>query len=175
MGEPVKYRLRSPRPVTGPGSDGEQDLRFIMDAWVRSFGDSRNPFEGQCGYRQGQRHVIASALERSQVVMACGVGGEPGPRQGDDLIYGFAVSEPRGSFVVIHYVYTKENFRRRGIASSMVKHARQGCTSANVTITSVTQPWIREKATKFKWRVAEFAPLYTLIGELAQIERKTGT
>lgn len=163
MAEPIRYALRPPQ---------QDDLKLIMNAWIACLKDYRNPFEVQSGYHEAQRFVVAHLLERSKVVVACGVGDEvDGVRRGSDYIYGYAVGEPRGRLAVLHWAYVRNGCRRKGIGRAMTKHLREGC-GTNVTITACTKDWIRAMAHRFGWRVAEMAPLYQLIKEYAEQEQE---
>lgn len=159
----IRYALRPPK---------ESDLGFLMNAWIACLKDYRSPFEVQSGYHDAQRFVVAHLLERSKVIVACGVGDTVnGQVRGEDYVYGYAVGEPRGRLAVLHWAYVRNGYRTKGIGRAMTKRLREGC-GVNVTITACTKPWIREMAERFGWRVAEMAPLYQLIRDYAKQEEE---
>lgn len=159
----VRYALRAARP-------DEREMGFLFSRWIRNFGDARSPYEKQAGYADVHRHVITMAMEQpgAVVVVACGVGDEVnGHVRGEDFIYGYAVGERRGAFAVLHWVYVRDGYRRRGIANAMVREVRKEC-GKHVTVTAITAQWMRDKALERSWRIAEMAPLYSLVKAMSE-------
>jgi len=163
--EQIRYRLRAPRA-------SESELGFIIKSWLRSLADSRTQMDKASGYYEAQKRVIASLLESSRVVIACGAG--DGRIEPDaDHIYGFGVgSNASDDFrgAVLHWVYVKHECRKMGIGAAIAREL--GADPEELTtITACTSGWIRARARHYGWHISEFAPLYAAINHEA---RKAG-
>lgn len=156
--ETIRFKFREPRPDDENGEGG--DLRLIVNAWMEMLGDTRKRYEKHCGFWDVHKHVIASTLERSRVVVACDA-------DNDGLVWGFGVAEPATrpeDGAIVHWVYVRAKARRRGIGSAILKELRKGFNH-NVLITAATFPWIRQLAQKNSWAISELGPVYQTLHE----------
>lgn len=107
MTDQVPIRVRNYEP--------DIDKNFILNSWLKSYRNSpatRNMENGTYYFEQGR--LIEEMLDKCSVLVACNT---------DDStqIYGYLVSqEIKGTFI-IHYVYTKLDFRNLGIAKMLIK------------------------------------------------------
>ena len=95
------------------------DLPFVFDNWRKSFRDSDFAFTLTGDVYFGlQKAKMQSALESGIAIVACS------PDDHDDLI-GFIVSDTRpDSITVVHYLYVKWQYRKRGVAKQMLAHIK---------------------------------------------------
>lgn len=91
------------------------DAGFLLDSWLRSYQHSWSVkrIEPSLYYRYQQK-LAEELLTRSTVLVACD---ELAP----DVIWGWICAEVINDALVVHYCYTKEIFRARGVASALVK------------------------------------------------------
>ena len=89
------------------------EVPFVVDSWARSFRDS--PWAGCLSnehYQEAQRATINDLLARGvHVCVAI-------PQQGDRRVCAFVAYEAPD---VIHYVYTKQKFRKMGLADALIE------------------------------------------------------
>jgi GNAT superfamily N-acetyltransferase len=121
--DPVPHVLRPMR---------SSDEGFVFKGWHRSYLDSdlaRAPSTD--AYYDAQRAVIATCLARGTVDVACW------PEDEDHLL-GFVAH----AGAVVHYVYVKETFRRRGLGRALVEHAARDAPEVFVThLRRVPRSW----------------------------------
>ena len=93
------------------------DVPFILDSWIRSFRES--PWAGCVPNNQFYdvtRSAIEGLLERgAKLVVACS-------RVDSDQILGWACTEKVRGGDAAHFVYVKDPYRRRGLATELLNH-----------------------------------------------------
>lgn len=92
----------------------EADVAFIFNSWLRcfrysSFASMSNPI-----YFTAQHKLIEHLLKRCQVLVAC-----------DDKdishIFSYGVAEQIDNQLVVHFVYTKDKYRKLGIGLTVLE------------------------------------------------------
>lgn len=92
------------------------DVPFVMDSWLRSFGKGRTwVFRGVDGARfyDNHRKIVEELVARSFVLVAC-------LAEVPDALLGWACAEKD----CLHYMYVKNKYRRKGVATEMLKSVR---------------------------------------------------
>jgi hypothetical protein len=112
MSEPTEVMFRPAK--------GEDDLKFILKSWIRSY--ARSPYAGAMTRSRlvgAIKGTIGDLLRREDCVatMACNP-------NNSDQIFGFVVYETNCDTPVLHYVYVKAPFRGFEIGSDLVSVAR---------------------------------------------------
>ena len=104
--------VRPMRTERGPKTDHS----FILKSWLKAFkrSNSRGPI-ANCSYWKAYAETIEQIIERENVVvlMAC-------PDTDQDQILAYAVLESGHNRPVIHWTYTKEILRNRGLMKLLV-------------------------------------------------------
>lgn len=99
------------------------DRGFVCTGWSRSYDESA--FARLLGdhYRPTIARVINRLLVRTSVItlVACDPADE-------ELLFGFVCFEPKAS--CLHYVFTRQDLRREGIATRLLAGVVIGCVSA---------------------------------------------
>lgn len=102
------------------------DVPFIFSSWVTSY---RNAKERRLkridkharfdvfGYLEAQNLTVKRSLANCEVLVACS------PAEPSDL-YAYAVFEHTGPECVLHWLYTKQVFRRMGLAKHLLEMAK---------------------------------------------------
>lgn len=100
------------------------DIAFITDSWLRSYACDQwtSCPGGPREYFDTQRQVVAACLQSSEVLVAC-------PEDGLDQILGWLCWRPH----VLHYVYVKPYYRRRGVGMLLLERAFAGIERLHVT------------------------------------------
>lgn len=102
----LPVRIRDPHP---------DDINYIIKCWAREFRYYFPKHLPDRLYYQEQQKVIGQLASKSILKVACAP---------DNLsaIYGFAVGkvQPEASTLLLHYVYTRAEWRRLGIAKALV-------------------------------------------------------
>ena len=108
-----------------------EDRAFVLSSWLRSYryGSSFGRSFRNAEFFPGHHDVAERVLARSSTVVAH-LPDSPG------VILGFLVHEP----AVLHYVYVKEQFRRLGIAWTLLAAAH---LPAAFRYTHATDDWQR--------------------------------
>ncbi len=92
----------------------EGDRHYVLSSWLRSYAakgrDSRDYGDRHSQFCDDYAPVVRSLLARSSVVVA-------GLRDTPDIIAGWMAFEGE----TLHYILTKPNFRRLGVARSMLE------------------------------------------------------
>jgi GNAT superfamily N-acetyltransferase len=97
------------------------DLSLVYGTWLASFRLSHAAgLVPMATYGAVYTDAIDRLLKRrgTELVVAY----HPGAELGDADLYGFACAE-LGAVPLVHYVYTIETFRRRGLARELLEHA----------------------------------------------------
>jgi ribosomal protein S18 acetylase RimI-like enzyme len=93
----------------------QQDVPFIFNSWLKSFRETGylcNPVSNTI-YFENHHKLIQKILQRATVYVAC-------DEKYPDQIFGYIVAEKIEGVFVLHYVYIKHNFRKSGIAKSLL-------------------------------------------------------
>jgi len=91
------------------------DIHFILDSWLKSYRDAvRNVSDDD--YFKHHQALIAAIASRSSLVVAC-------DKETPAFILGYVcgelLSDSRG--ILVHYAYTKQNYRCHGIMRDLLK------------------------------------------------------
>ncbi len=101
--------IRRPRPT---------DQGYIASTWVHSIGrGTANPKEP--GHRRTSLNITVDRMLDDQAVRLL-IAAEP---TRTDIILGWMAYTPMPGSRIVHYVYTREKMRRRGIAGELVRKA----------------------------------------------------
>lgn len=90
------------------------DLPFITNSWLRSnCKRGYRRLEGQLYYYWHHR-LLEALIPLSNVIVAC---------DADDpaKVYGYGVAQYDGPTLVVHYLYTRDGWRKQGIARSILQ------------------------------------------------------
>lgn len=114
MTEPVASETRETPPlVIRKAKHG--DLNFILNSWLKSYKPSPANYRvPDAIYFARQADVIKKLLERSQILLAVSP-------EDDDQIFAYVVGEPSSSPPILHWIFTKYDFRHFGIADRLVR------------------------------------------------------
>lgn len=120
------------------------DIPFITSSWLRSYRDGYlvRAIPNTVYYYQHHK-ILEHLLPRSIVLVACN-------EQDPDQILGWICAEVIDTALVVHYVYTKQPFRKFGIAKRLVDLLQETEQPPAVMVTHNTQmarPIIKAK----KW------------------------
>ncbi len=90
------------------------DVSFIFNAWLKSYksSDFAKNIQGEIYYHEHHK-VIEILLKTYNVLIACN-------KDDTTQIYGFMCAGFTQNVFTIHYVYTKQTFRRMGIAKALL-------------------------------------------------------
>jgi hypothetical protein len=109
-----RERIRRETPfelLTRPLAPG--DFNFILNAWMKSYRDSKRLMRSEVFYA-GQQNLIAEIAKRRTAVVGCDAAAP-------DWIAGFAVGQLLADgTLILDYVYVKSPYRERGIALQLV-------------------------------------------------------
>ena len=101
----------------------ESECNFVMHSWLKSHRDQSKYHRNipYLLYYAGQQAGIKKTMENSECLIASPKG-EPG------IIVGYLVYEDRGSddYVILHYCYVKNKFRRMGLADHLIAEISKG-------------------------------------------------
>lgn len=139
--------IRSGRPGDAP---------FVIKSWLRSFNEHLRPEDRRCGYWDAHKEVIADLLTAGALLVAHDAAD-------DNAILGFACGEPRLDMLVLHYVYTKREHRRKGVARALVTELRTRTKAPTVVVTHLTTWDIQKYCRVRDWGIAQHAPYYRTI------------
>ncbi len=92
------------------------DLNWVIKSWTRSYANS--PWSGSMSRErqvQAIRGTILDLIQRGATVSLVCLSARP------DFLLGFVCFEQTADGPVVHYVYTRNNYRQSGIASAMVE------------------------------------------------------
>jgi hypothetical protein len=110
--------------IEGADSEKHRDVvSFITSGWVRSASEYR-PAPNPKSLYDKSVHTLARKIinaPKTNALLARDT-------EVSSLYYGFLVYEwdnslPNDPFITVHYAYVKHSFRRRGIATELLKHA----------------------------------------------------
>lgn len=97
----------------------QPDESFVFHSWLRSFGKGlRLSVRGKADYYKRHHELIERLLPRSKVLVAC----DP---QAHGEVWSYCCFEARPGACVVHWVYTKQAYRRFGLAGCLVGLALQ--------------------------------------------------
>lgn len=108
----------------------DTDRHFVLSGWKRS---AREAPQHQAipspKFFAGITRQIEALLARPTVSVFVARHHDDG-----DALYGFACMEQRGPALALHYVYTRQEDRRRGVCSDLLRHALQGASDADTLV-----------------------------------------
>jgi GNAT superfamily N-acetyltransferase len=107
----------------------ETDLGLIYSSWLRSYWNARPAaLDGvaYADYQQGQRARIDRLLRTHGASVACSPAAP-------DTIMGWACFDPARDEMPWHYVYTRQTYRRMGVASLLLGPAQAGTAATHMT------------------------------------------
>jgi len=96
-----------------------EDISFIMSTWLKSYRktqDNKRIVNGV--YFPHTSNIITTILSGAKVLIAYN------PLE-EDHIYGYIVYNYLEEVLIIHYTYTKRQFRRFGIMRSMIEQLKK--------------------------------------------------
>jgi hypothetical protein len=135
------------------------DVPFVVKSWLRSYNQEHiRPEERRCGYWTAHKEVVGDLL-MSSTLLVCHDPEKPPERD----LRGFAVGEARPDALVLHYVYTRDGERRKGVARSLVEALRQKTSASTVIVTHVTTRDVARYCHTREWSIAPLAALYRTI------------
>lgn len=112
--DPVPFALRPMR---------ASDESFVVSSWHRSYRDADfAAAPTRDAYYDTQRRVIDQCMLSGRVDVATWP-------DDDDHLLGFVAH----AGAVVHYVYVKEPFRRRGLGKALLEHVAQGAPAVFTT------------------------------------------
>jgi GNAT superfamily N-acetyltransferase len=124
------------------------DVRFVVDSWLRSY--RMSPWAGVIPNHRWfdvMHESVSELLARgAKLLVACN-------KDAPDQILGWVCHEKVRGGTCIHFVYTKEIVRRRGVASELLRHV----TSEN-----------DERFYTFRTRASAYFPAYRFAPEIAR-------
>lgn len=89
------------------------DYNFILNAWMKSYRDSRRNLRNDV-YFAGQQNLISEIAKRRKCVVGCDA-------EHPEWIAGFAAGQMLGNqTLLLDFVYVKSAYRERGIALQLV-------------------------------------------------------
>ena len=102
----------------------KQDIPFILSSWLKSFWNAP-AVRGMTKtlYFRHEREAAVRLIQQSSIVMAVN------PEDGDE-IYGYIVYEVVDGAYIMHYVYVKQAYRRKGLATNLIVRTIGDCEVA---------------------------------------------
>ena len=94
---------------------GENDLNFIRHSWLRSlhsYGHGIRDVNSPTFFK-GHSKLLNKCLDRSFILLAT-------PVDMENIIVGYIVWEANDDTTLVHYVYTKQDYRNMGLASYLI-------------------------------------------------------
>jgi hypothetical protein len=113
----------------------DHDEAFVYETWLRGFQNSPRGLRTD-DYWASQRAVIDALLGQSEVLVM---------RPGDwaEGIVGWICAERRSSTHAVHAFFTKRDFRRMGVAKTLLAQSRGEEVFANLVYTHLRPPHTR--------------------------------
>jgi predicted GNAT family acetyltransferase len=119
------------------------DIPFIMSTWLNTF-RYNSPFGKRIKndiFFPNQKEICQRILVRptTKAYIAC-------PKEDSNIIVSYLVyEEDEKNQKTIHFVYTKDSFRKMGIAVALIKHAEIDLSKAVFTHWCDDTFWIKQK------------------------------
>lgn len=112
--------------IEAPSQDkpGQRNVvNFLTSAWVLGAEEYRDPTNPKRLYDESQHKLVKRVIQAPDTLALLARDSEA-----PSLFYGFVVYEwdhtdPRDPLLTVHYAYTKHSFRRRGMATELLRHA----------------------------------------------------
>ncbi len=131
----------------------QADAPYIVQTYVRDAASCLSREEhARVDWRSCAERFVAQHLDAERCLVA--------GHEGSDTVLGYVLHDGGG---VVHWVYTKSVFKRRGVARSLVDAACGG--SPVVAVTHVAKKWQRDRIRAARVRVCERLAWLLLIGE----------
>ena len=99
----------------------ESDLNFVIHSWLRSL-RSYEPFYHSMvsgTYYKEHRKLINKALDRGHCLVVT-------PRNQPQILASYIVWENQAQDTIVHYIYTKNEYRKMGIGSLLMDTIQTG-------------------------------------------------
>ena len=98
----------------------ETDRDFVTKSLLMSFMNGSKEVQkiNRDSYMNAHNSTINKLLDRCECLLAC-------DDQDDDLIYGFVIFEGLSKVDVLHYLYVRKAFRKKGIARDLLTKTRK--------------------------------------------------
>lgn len=112
------------------------DVAFVFNSWLKSYGKTLPLSEkARASYLEAWHELVGKLLKRSQVLVACD------PRTPSE-IWAYLCFEEKAGACVVHWVYTRQLYRRWGLARRLVEMAHQ-VTPGHMENSHRTEAWAR--------------------------------
>lgn len=98
---------------------GDSDLNFVRHSWLRSlhsYGHGQRDVNRSTFFK-GHAILVNRCLERSFCLVA-------NPNGMENIIVGYIVWETGADNTLIHYIYTKSDYRNMGLATYLIETIR---------------------------------------------------
>jgi len=98
---------------------GDNDLNFVRHSWLRSlhsFGHGRNDVSNELFFK-GHSKLVNRCIDRSFCLVA-------NPNDMENIIVGYIVWEQGANNTLVHYIYTKSDYRNMGLAKYLIETVR---------------------------------------------------
>lgn len=127
------------------------DLPLVMSSWLRSWKKGTHTRRmAQASYFEYARGVVERLLARSDVRVRVAVDDAD-----QDLILGWLCWSQAGALPVVHYCYTKQAHRHRGVLRGLAAEA--GITDASEVLWTIASPAAKYIAAKVAH--SEYTPI----------------
>jgi len=141
------------RPADVVDRPDNTELRFITDAWARSFRKSTT-----AGFIADERWYAVMLPELKRALATPGVRTVVAydPAEPDYDLYGFAAGLPSGTPPLVYYAYVKDAYRRRGFGRALVRALgihpdRRLDYACRTPATDDASGWFRTKFPLARW------------------------
>lgn len=133
----------------------DDDVAFVLSTWAESFrhAPACKPMP-TTAFHRWHRPRMLEILARKPLVVVARDSTNPG------FIYGYGVFERLGPTLVAHWVYTKRNWRRDGIASRILAHALERIGQGATDIVMTHRTYIEPHAASLGFRFVKLESLY---------------
>lgn len=95
----------------------EGDIPFIYNSWLKSYRDAPAVRTVPNHIYYTEHHEIIENILKSpysETLVACSV-------ENPDILYGYATGEHFEGLAVVHWVYCKQEWRRKGVAGALLR------------------------------------------------------
>lgn len=127
------HRIRQAKP---------SDLNFIRDSWLKGHGASAfsKYMPKREVYFKNHTPIVNGILDRASVLLCVNP-------EDLDQIFSYMVFEIIGNAMIIHFIYTKDVYRKLGLASILIDSIRKQMFDPSIMCTHSTEcfPFLREK------------------------------
>lgn len=113
----------------------EQDLAFIYNSWLKSYREAPAVRTVPNHIYYTEHHEIIEKILKSpysEILVAC----DP---LNDDILYGYVVGEHMEHNLTLHWVYCKQEWRRRGVATGLLGQLKSRSADLPIQYTHFTR------------------------------------